>query len=97
MNSEKLWTRNFISISASTLFLFLTFYCLLVILPLYALEDLHGQATDAGLVVTVFLLAAILIRPIAGQWLGRIEKRSLLLLSLCLFLIADLFISLCIL
>ncbi|GAA3319560.1 hypothetical protein GCM10020331_026930 [Ectobacillus funiculus] len=55
---------------------FLTFYCLLVILPLYALEDLHGQATDAGLVVTVFLLAAILIRPIAGQWLGRIEKND---------------------
>lgn len=91
MNSEKLWTRNFISISASTLFLFLTFYCLLVILPLYTLEDLHGQATDAGLVVTVFLLAAILIRPIAGQWLNRIEQRSLLLLSLFLFLIADLF------
>lgn len=90
MSSEKLWTRNFISISASTLFLFLTFYCLLVLLPLYALEDLHGQETDAGLVVTVFLLAAILIRPIAGQWLGRIGKQQLLLASLFLFLGADL-------
>lgn len=89
MSSEKLWTRNFISISASTLFLFLTFYCLLVILPLYALENLHGQKTDAGLVITVFLLAAILIRPIAGQWLGLIGKQRMLLGSLLLFLVAD--------
>lgn len=89
MSSEKLWTRNFISISASTLFLFLTFYCLLVILPLYALENLHGQKTDAGLVITVFLLAAILIRPIAGQWLGLIGKQRMLLGSLLLFLVAN--------
>lgn len=90
MNSEKLWTKNFISISASTLFLFLTFYCLLVILPLYALEDLHGQKTDAGLVITVFLLAAIVIRPVAGQLLGRIGKKQMLLGSLFLFLAANL-------
>ena len=55
MNKPKLWTKSFISISLSNFFLFLTFYVLLVTLPIYAIQEFHSNASEAGLMTTVFL------------------------------------------
>ncbi|WP_160722301.1 MFS transporter [Bacillus sp. USDA818B3_A] len=90
MNKPKLWTKNFISISFSNLFLFLTFYVLLVTLPSYALDELHSSSSMAGLMTTVFLLSAIISRPLAGQWLGRAGNKKVLLTALILFAAASL-------
>ncbi|MEH7117066.1 MFS transporter [Neobacillus vireti] len=90
MNKPKLWTKNFISISFSNLFLFLTFYILLVTLPSYALDELHSSSSMAGLMTTVFLLSAIISRPIAGQWLERAGNKKVLLTALIIFAAASL-------
>ncbi|MFT4415846.1 MFS transporter [Fredinandcohnia humi] len=90
MGKQKLWTRNFINISLSNFFVFITFYYLLVSLPLYTISDLGGNELEAGLMVTVFLLSAIIIRPFAGQWLNTIGKRKTFLLSLVIFMISSL-------
>ncbi|WP_423799432.1 MFS transporter [Neobacillus sp. SAB-20_R2A] len=84
-NKPKLWTKNFIGISASNFFLFLTFYILLVTLPSYALNELHTSASQAGLMTTVFLLSAIISRPLAGNWLERAGNKKVLLTALILF------------
>jgi MFS family permease len=81
----KLWTRNFISVSISNFFLFMTFYFLLVTMPVYVLNELEGKESEAGLVTTVFLLSAIIIRPIAGRWIEKIGARMILLASLLIF------------
>jgi MFS family permease len=91
MNKPKLWTKDFISISLSNLFLFLTFYYLLVTLPIYALQDLHGDESKAGLMVTIFLIAAIITRPLAGRWIESAGKRIVLLTSLLIFFAASAF------
>ncbi|MBM7651883.1 MFS transporter [Neobacillus cucumis] len=91
MDKPKLWTKNFISISFSNLFLFLTFYILLVTLPSYALDELHSSSSMAGLMTTIFLLSAIISRPIAGQWLERAGNRKVLLTALIIFAVASLF------
>ncbi|MGP1908824.1 MFS transporter [Metabacillus sp. JX24] len=93
MNEQKLWTRNFLSISISSFFLFLTFYYLLVTLPIYAIHDLNGKPAQAGLIVTIFLVAAIVVRPFAGKWIERNGKRKVLLSSLLIFLIGSLLYS----
>ncbi|MDQ0198807.1 MFS transporter [Neobacillus ginsengisoli] len=85
MNKPKLWTKNFISISLSNFFLFLTFYILLVTLPIFALKDFHSSATQAGLMTTVFLLSAIISRPLAGQWLEKVGNKKVLLTALIIF------------
>jgi MFS family permease len=90
MDKPKLWTKNFISISFSNLFLFLTFYILLVTLPSYALDELHSSSSMAGLMTTVFLLSAIISRPLAGQWLERAGNKKVLLTALVLFAAASL-------
>ncbi|WP_042461069.1 MFS transporter [Neobacillus dielmonensis] len=88
MNKPKLWTKDFISISASNFFVFLTFYILLVTLPSYALDDLHASASQAGLMTTIFLLSAIISRPLAGQWLERAGNKKVLMTALILFAVA---------
>ena len=88
MGKQKLWTKDFINLSVSNFFVFLTFYYLLVSLPVYTLNDLGGNELEAGLMVTVFLFSAIIVRPFAGQWLNTIGKKKVLTLSLLIFMIS---------
>lgn len=90
MGKQKLWTKDFINLSFSNFFAFLTFYYLLVSLPVYTLNDLGGNELEAGLMVTVFLFSAIIIRPFAGQWLNTIGRKKILTFSLLLFMIPSL-------
>lgn len=89
MSREKLWTKNFISIAIANFFVFATFYYLLVTLPLYALEDLHGNESMAGLITTSFLISAILIRPFAGKWISKAGKYPVLMTSLLILTLAS--------
>ncbi|MBT2736767.1 MFS transporter [Bacillus sp. ISL-7] len=85
MNKPKLWTKSFISISLSNFFLFLTFYVLLVTLPIYAIQEFHSNASKAGLMTTVFLFSAIISRPLAGQCLEKAGHQKVLLTALIIF------------
>lgn len=59
---QPIWTRDFISVSLTQLLVFSVFYALVAVLPLYVIDVLHGSAGDAGLVVTLMVVAQILIR-----------------------------------
>lgn len=85
----RLWTKDFISVSISNFFLFMTFYFLLVSLPVVAIQQYGSSEMEAGLITTVFLLSAILIRPFAGYGIERLGIRKILLSSLILFLLAS--------
>ncbi|MEK5443982.1 MULTISPECIES: MFS transporter [unclassified Fredinandcohnia] len=91
MGKQKLWTKDFINLSVSNFFVFLTFYYLLVSLPVYTLNDLGGNELEAGLMITVFLFSAIIVRPFAGRWLNTIGRKNVLTLSLLIFMISSLF------
>ncbi|WP_050181903.1 MFS transporter [Domibacillus robiginosus] len=89
MNKPALWTKSFIGISLTNFFLFMTFYFLLVTLPVYVLHELKGSETEAGLATTVFLISAILIRFVSGQWVEHFGKKKVLIASLVIFFIAS--------
>ena len=89
LEKEKLWTKDFIGISLASLFLFIPFYTLMITLPIYTLEDLGGNETQVGLIVTVFLISAVLIRPFTGILLDRFGKKEMLYFSLFIFFIAS--------
>lgn len=91
MNKPALWTKDFIGISLTNFFLFMTFYFLLVTLPVYVLNELNGSETEAGLATTVFLISAILIRFISGQWVEHYGKKKVLIASLIVFFAASAF------
>ena len=68
--------------------MFLNYYYLLVTIPIYLIQDLQGNTTQAGILVAVFYVAAILIRPIAGKWIETYGIKKIFLVSLIIYLVA---------
>ena len=66
--------------------MFLNYYYLLVTIPIYLIQDLQGNTAQAGILVAVFYVAAILIRPIAGQWIETYGIKKVLFASLIIYL-----------
>ncbi len=86
-SSQKIWTKDFFSISFVHFIVFVIFYTLLTTLPLYVVNDLKGTEAQGGLIVTSMLLTAILIRPFSGNLLERAGKGKVLKISVLLFTI----------
>lgn len=84
---QKLWTKEFLMISLSNFLLFISFYILMVTLALFSIEQFHASESEAGLASSIFVLGAVLVRPIAGKIIGQVGKKQLLLFGLALFLI----------
>jgi MFS family permease len=90
VHKEKLWTKDFISITGISFFVFLAFYVVLSVLPLYMVGTLHAGTDKVGLTITLFLLAAIIIRPFAGKWVCKGSEKKILIYSSIGFFIATL-------
>lgn len=86
----KLWTRDFIIISTTNFFVFLSFYLLMTTLTLYAIEEFKAAESMAGFASSIFVIGALVSRLFAGKYIERIGRRKLLLGGLVLFLLATL-------
>lgn len=62
-----LWTKNYILGCCSNLFMGLAFYQLIPVLPLYLNDVLKAPAHMLGLIMSVYVIAAILSRPWFAQ------------------------------
>ena len=82
-----LWNRAFLLCLFNNLFLFINYFAMLTILPIYILQDLGGQVEDAGLALTLFLLSSIAIRPFSGLIIQCLGKRRTLRGAGLLFLL----------
>ncbi|MCM3631259.1 MFS transporter [Paenibacillus glycanilyticus] len=67
---------------------FLTFYVLTTAFPLYVRDSLHGNQQQMGLVITIYVLGGVLIRPLSGQWVDRFGKRKMAIIGMVIFLLA---------
>jgi len=54
---------------------------------MFLVGTLHAGTDKVGLVVTLFLLAAIIIRPFSGQWVSKGSQKKILTYSPIAFLI----------
>ncbi|WP_373370803.1 MFS transporter [Lederbergia panacisoli] len=84
---EPIWTKTFIGLFCTNLAVFTVFYGLVTTLPLYVLESLNRTDEDAGLLMTIFLLSAIIVRPFTGKILDIYGKRKMLWISLIFYLV----------
>ncbi|SDP34199.1 MFS transporter [Halobacillus aidingensis] len=82
----RLWTSSFLNVCASNFLVFLVFYLLFVTMPIYTIESIGVAEGEAGLIITVFLLAAILIRPLSGQWVESFGRKPVVVTALSIFL-----------
>jgi MFS family permease len=74
---------------AATFFHFASLYYLLPTLPLYV-QDLGGSAYEVGLIVGVFSLASLLVRPFLGALMDQAGRRGFLLAGAGIYVVASL-------
>ncbi len=86
---EPLWRRNFILVCLSNLAVFAGFQMLTPTIPVYV-ESLGGQATIMGLVMGIFTLAAVGVRPFVGWALNAIGRKQVFLFGLAVFIVSAL-------
>lgn len=86
MNQQtKLWTSNFILTATANFLLFTSFYMLMVTLMTYTTKQFDASQSMAGLASSIFVLGAVLIRPLAGKIINQIGKKKLLMIGLFMF------------
>ena len=90
MNTHKLWTKDFLLIAFTNLFIFLCFYSLMVTLTVYTMDKFHTSPSIAGLASSIFVIGAVFVRPFAGKRIALIGPKKLLVASLSVFFLSTL-------
>ncbi len=86
-SNASLWTKEFILMTISNLFLFFSFQMLIPTMPAYTQQS-GGDQFAVGLVVGIFTISALLIRPFAGKALDTINRKYVLFIGLIIFVIS---------
>lgn len=84
---QPIWTKSFVSISITQFLLFVVFYAFMTTLPIYVIQELGGNASQAGILVTAMLLTSIIIRPFSGRLLEIVGKKRLLIITVFIYAI----------
>ena len=86
---NQIFTKRFIALFTVNITVFVVFYALITTLPLYVTEVLEGTEDAAGILVTAFLITAIVVRPFSGKLLERYGKKRMLIISIAFYLVSS--------
>lgn len=87
---EPLWTKDFLLVFGVNFLLFLSFYLLVVIIPVYAKGEFNASTSMAGLASSIFVVGALMGRLFGGSAIERIGRKKLLFIGLAAFLVLTL-------
>lgn len=87
MNQPKLWTKDFIMVCLTNLFLSMNFYLLMVIFSEYAVKKFDAPQSLAGLASSIFILGTLCARPLAGKYLDVVGRKKMLYSSIIVFIV----------
>ncbi|MBM7867462.1 MFS transporter [Heliomicrobium gestii] len=83
-----LWTKSFIFICLTNLFMFTSFYFLLPTLPVFVTSGLGGDESSVGYIIGILSLTAVMVRPLSGYLLDAVGRKKVLFLALIAFCLA---------
>lgn len=89
MVKNSIWTKGFVFSCISCFLLFANFYMLLAAMPLAVKEMMNGTARDMSLVVSIYLLGIVLLRPFSGVLADKLGKRQVSLITIFIFAICS--------
>jgi MFS family permease len=87
MNKPKLWTKDFLIVSAANFFLYFTFYLLMVSITVFATEKFHATPSQAGLASGIFVVGTLIARLFSGRSIDRVGWKKMLYIGFILFLL----------
>jgi len=82
---QPIWTRSFLFAFLASLLTFTAFYLLLPTLPLYLVNALSTNTASTGVVLAVYTIAALIIRPFTGHFIDTRGRKPVYLLGLAGF------------
>lgn len=85
--NDTLFSKNFILTSLSTFTLFASFYFLLITLPIY-IKKIGGNESEIGLIIGVFTISAVFLRPFIGKEVDRRGRKVILVSGIVVFFIS---------
>ena len=80
-----LWTKDFVLAFASNLLLFFSFYMLIPVLPFYLTEHMGTSGSVAGVILSLYTISALLIRPFSGFLVDMFARKPLYLICYGIF------------
>lgn len=84
---EKLWTKDFVSITLINFFLMLTFYLLMVTISVFAVNEFDSNASAAGFASSIFVIGALFGRLFGGRYIDKLGQKNLLLIGIGIMII----------
>ena len=78
---SRLWNRDYILCCAANFLSFFAFYILLPVLPLYLHEEMTATKSQIGVVLSLYAVACLLIRPFSGYVVDSYPRKMVLVLS----------------
>lgn len=85
MDKPALWTQNFILAFIANLLFFFSFYLLIPVLPFYVMDEMGATKSLTGIVLSLYTLAALLIRPFSGFMVDTFSRKPLYLICYTIF------------
>ncbi len=86
-DTQKLFTKNFTLITASSFFVAWSLYIVLTIFPIFLIEELQVSGTISGIILALFPFGALLCRPLAGWVSDSFPKKRTALIAVFAFLL----------
>lgn len=87
MQQEKLWNRNYWKVMCSNFLLFFAFYILTPLLPIYLDSQFSADKHLIGIVLSGYVVAALLVRPFSGFMVDCFNRKKVLMLCFFVFFI----------
>ena len=83
MEKERLWNSEYIKVMICNFLMFFAFYLLTPLLPIYLDEQFTHDKDMIGLVLSGYVVAALIIRPFSGFFVDSFNRRKVL--TICFF------------
>lgn len=84
---ERLWNRNYCKAMIGNFMLFFSFYILTPLLPIYLDAQFAADKDVMGLVLSGYVVAALLVRPFSGFIVDTFDRKKVLMLCFFAFFI----------
>ena len=85
MAHPRLFTPSYCCILAANFLLFFSFWTLIPLLPFYLKEVYQQPESVIGVILCVYTVAALIVRPFSGYLLDAFQRKPLYLLSYAIF------------
>lgn len=84
---ERLWNRNYCKAMIGNFMLFFSFYLLTPLLPIYLDAQFNADKDLIGLVLSGYVIAALIVRPFSGFIVDSFNRKKVLMLCFFTFFI----------